>query len=487
MDENNKGDDIMHKVTLIPGDGVGPEVIGATQKIIEEAGVQIDWETCEAGATVFKKGLKTGIPQELISSLTSTKIALKGPLETPVGYGEKSANVTLRQLFETYGNIRPVYSIPGIKTPYSNVDLVIVRENIEDLYAGIEYMQTPLVAEGLKIISHKGCEQIVRLAFEFARSEGRKHVHCATKANILKLTEGMLKRVFEDISKDYPDIKAEHIMVDNCAHQLVKNPQQFDVIVMSNMNGDILSDLSSALVGGLGFAPSINIGNKVAIFEAVHGSAPKYAGQNMINPTAAILSGILMLRYLKEFDAASLIEQAIFVTLKEDKIFTQDVAQGGISSTTTAYTEAIIRNFGKKFPLKSRNYKSLHRHVYREDDHTYDQEIKGVDIFLYTKNTPEVVGRAIELILMDASLPLTLKLISSGGIKVYPSMKIKQTALDSLRCRIVYDGEGNGQVSDAMIQKLLQLLTSHSYDWVQIEKLIRINGVDGFTKAQGED
>ena len=478
-----------HRVTLIPGDGVGPEVIGAAQKIIDAAGVKIEWQTCEAGANVFKKGLKTGIPQELIDSLKSTKVAFKGPLETPVGYGEKSANVTLRQLFETYGNIRPVHSIPGVKTPYSgiDIDLVIVRENIEDLYAGIEYMQTPTIAQGLKIISRKGCEKITRLAFEFARSEGRKHVHCATKANILKLTEGMLKRVFEEVSKEYPDIKAEHIMVDNCAHQLVKNPSQFDVIVMTNMNGDILSDLSSALVGGLGFAPSANIGNNVAIFEAVHGSAPKYAGQNVINPTAALLSGVLMLRHLKEFSAASLIEQALFVTLGEDKIFTQDVRQEGVAHTTTAYTKAIIRNLGRSTSQwTSRSYKPLHILPHKEKHLSHFQEIMGVDIFIHTDDTPEVLGGALEHIFVTVPLPLTLKMISSGGTKVYPSLGIKQSFLNSLRCRIVHK-EDLGQVSDEMIQKLMEALMKYSYEWVQMEKLIRIDGVDGYTKAQGED
>ena len=265
-------------VTLIPGDGVGPEITKATCQILEAAGAAIEWEVCEAGSVVFKKGLSTGAPKETIDSIQRNRVALKGPLETPVGYGEKSANVTLRKLFETYGNIRPVKEMPGVITPYlgRGIDLVIVRENIEDLYAGIEHSQTPNVAQCLKLISRQGCEKIARLAFEFAKSENRKKVHCATKANIMKLTEGLLKRTFEEVAKDYPDIESHHIIVDNCAHQLVKKPEQFDVIVMTNMNGDILSDLSSALVGGLGFAPSGNIGDHCAIFEAVHGSAPKY-------------------------------------------------------------------------------------------------------------------------------------------------------------------------------------------------------------------
>ena len=279
-------------VTLIPGDGIGPECVDAARRIIEAAGVGITWEECEAGAEVFKKGLPSGVPPETIESISRTRVALKGPLETPVGFGEKSANVTLRKLFETYANVRPVRELPGVTTPYSGrgIDLVMVRENVEDLYAGIEYMQTPGVAQALKLISEKGSEKIARFAFEYARSEGRTKVACATKANIMKLSEGTLKRVFERVAPDYPELESWHVIVDNCAHQLVKRPEQFDVIVTTNMNGDILSDLSSALIGGLGFAPSANVGNEVAIFEAVHGSAPKYAGKNVINPTAVILS-----------------------------------------------------------------------------------------------------------------------------------------------------------------------------------------------------
>src|SRR5437667_7586602 len=252
-------------VTLIHGDGIGREVVSAAQAIVDASGAPIRWDEHQAGAEVFKQGLPSGVPQDTIDSISSTRVVLKGPLETPIGFGEKSANVTLRKLFETYANIRPAREFPGVPTPYSGrgIDLVVVRENVEDLYAGIEHMQTPGVAQCLKLISRKGCEKIVRLAFEFARAEGRSSVACATKSNIMKLTEGLLKRTFEEIAKDYPDIESSHIIIDNCAHQLVKRPEQFDVIVTTNMNGDIISDLSSALIGGLGFAASANIGNEI--------------------------------------------------------------------------------------------------------------------------------------------------------------------------------------------------------------------------------
>ncbi len=351
-------------VTLIPGDGIGAECVESARKIVEAAGAKVAWEIRHAGERVFKQGIASGVPMETIESVRKTRCVLKGPLGTPIGYGEKSANVTLRKLFETYANIRPVRELPGVPTPYSGrgIDLVVVRENVEDLYAGIEYMQTPGVAECLKLISRKGCEKIVRLAFEFARSEGRKKVACATKSNIMKMTEGYLKRTFEEIAHEYPDIESWHIIVDNCCHQLVKKPEQFDVIVTTNMNGDIMSDLTSALIGGLGFAPSANLGNEVSIFEAVHGSAPKYAGKDVVNPTAVIGAAILMLRHLNEFDAAVKIENALLVTMEEGKAKTGDVVgyDGGKNAATTQYTDEIIKNLGKtSSKFKVRDYKPI--------------------------------------------------------------------------------------------------------------------------------
>jgi len=328
-------------VTFIPGDGIGPEVTGAARRIIEATGAAVAWEDREAGAAVFKQGLPSGVPQNTIDSIQKTKIALKGPLETPIGFGEKSANVTLRKLFETYANIRPVRTLPGVPTPFSNknIDLVVVRENVEDLYAGIEFMQTPGVAEALKLISRKGCEKIVRLGFEFARAEGRKKVHCATKSNIMKLTEGMLKRTFEAVAPEYPEIESTHIIVDNCAHQLVRFPEWFDVIIMTNMNGDILSDLTSGLIGGLGFAPSANLGTDYAIFEAVHGSAPDIAGKGIANPTALLLAAAMMLDHCRLIDQAKRLRQAVSDTLNLDKVRTGDL---GGSASTAEFTKALV-------------------------------------------------------------------------------------------------------------------------------------------------
>src|SRR5688572_3597369 len=353
--------DKKREITVIPGDGIGPEVVAAALKVIEATGINIEADVQQAGASCFEKGIESGVPRETIESIERTKVVLKGPLETPIGYGNKSANVTLRTLFETFGNLRPVRELPGVHTPFTGrkLDIVIVRENVEDLYTGIEYMQTPGVAQALKVISRTGCRKIVELAFEFAVAAGRKRVHCATKANIMKLTEGMLQHVFEEIAPRYPQIEAKHILIDNCAHQLAMRPEQFDVIVTTNMNGDILSDLTSGLTGGLGFAPSANIGNDVSIFEAVHGSAPDIAGKNTANPTALMLSAAMMLRHVGEGKAANDVEQAVLVTL-ESGIRTSDMIGVQNPTSTTDFTQAVISNLGKRSKLSPpREYKKV--------------------------------------------------------------------------------------------------------------------------------
>ena len=476
-----------HNITLIPGDGIGPEVTKAARKIIDATGIKINWEICEAGAEVFKKGQATGVPQETIDSINKNKVALKGPLETPVGFGEKSANVTLRKMFETYGNIRPVREFPGVTTPYSgrNIDLVIVRENVEDLYAGIEHMQTPNVAQCLKLISRKGCEKIVRLGFEFARSQGRKTIHCATKANIMKFSEGMLKRTFEEIAKEYPDIKAEHIIVDNCAHQLVKKPEQFEVIVTTNMNGDILSDLSSALIGGLGFAPGANIGDNVCIFEAVHGSAPKYAGKNTINPMAVILSGVMMLRHLGEFKHALDIEHALFVTCAVDKVLTRDVVGDATAASTTLFTDTIIKNLGKRLDsVVDRPYKALNvdnSNIPVASIKPAERFVEGVDVFI--ENTKPIIefGKAMEQAATAAFMKL--KLVTCRGMKVYP---LTTNSVPDLTDQVTARFAGDGPLDDIQIQKIIAEVSKVA-TWSHIEKLHVFDGKPGYTKAHGEE
>jgi isocitrate dehydrogenase len=477
-------------VTVIPGDGIGPECVDAAVRIIEATGAPVEWEVRHAGASVFKQGIASGVPQDTIESISKTRVVLKGPLETPVGYGEKSANVTLRKLFETFANIRPVRELPGVKTRYSGsgVDLVVVRENVEDLYAGIEHMQTPGVAQCLKLISVKGSEKIVRLAFELARAEGRRSVACATKSNIMKLTEGTLKRTFEAIAPEYPDIEAWHIIIDNCAHQLVKNPAQFDVIVTTNMNGDIISDLTSALIGGLGFAGSANIGNQVAIFEAVHGSAPKYAGKNVINPTAVIMSATMMLRHLGEFEAASAIEHAVLVTL-ESGVLTRDVVGDAAAVSTTAYTDAIIANLGKKSANWTvRDYKPIRLPQVSNQPVSVapkSRRVVGADVFVEWPGDAESLGRRLESV--AESSPLRLKMVSNRGTKVYPSVGAITDCVDHWRCRFVLRDESQtANLSDADLFALLQGIAV-GHRWMHVEKLQEFDDQPGYTKAQGED
>lgn len=476
-------------VTVIPGDGIGPECVDATKRIIAASGAPIEWEEFHAGASVFKQGVASGVPKDTIDSIHRTRCVLKGPLETPIGFGEKSANVTLRKLFETYANIRPARELPGITTPYSGrgIDLVVVRENVEDLYAGIEHMQTPGVAQCLKLISRKGCEKISRLAFEFARSEGRKSVACATKSNIMKLTEGMFKRTFEEVAKEYPEIESYHIIIDNCCHQLVKKPEQFDVIVTTNMNGDIMSDLTSALIGGLGFAPSANIGNEVAIFEAVHGSAPKYAGKNVINPTAVLLSGVMMLRHLGYFAQADAIEHAVLVTLESGKI-TRDIKgdnNGAVS--TTEYTEAVIGNLGKLSAKWSvRDHKQMKLPVVSKNPvfvTPKTRRVIGVDVFMESPLLPEQLGPSVESLLEGSGF--TLKLIANRGTRVYPAGGNITDCNDQYRARC-FATAPDANVTDAQIMDVInRIATKHA--WAHIEKLQEFDGVAAFTKAQGED
>ena len=474
-------------VTVIPGDGIGPECVNAAIDIVNAVGVDIDWEERHAGERIFEAGVASGVPEDTIESINRNRVVLKGPLGTPVGFGEKSANVTLRKLFETYGNIRPVRELPGVTTRYSGsgIDLVVVRENVEDLYAGIEHMQTPGVAQCLKLISRKGCDKIVRLAFEFARSEGRRSVACATKSNIMKLTEGEMKRSFERIAPEYPEIEAWHVIIDNCAHQLVKKPEQFDVIVTTNMNGDIISDLTSALVGGLGFAPSANLGSDVAIFEAVHGSAPKYAGRNVINPSAVVLSAVMMLKYLGEFEAAETVEHAVLSTLQQGTL-TGDVVGYDHGVSTSDYTKAIIGNLGARVDgYAVRRAQPIQIPPALRDPVTVrptTREIVGTDIFVETGWYPQQLGPVLERLAEGSALKL--KMISNRGTKVYPDGNLNIDVVDQYRCRFIR--RADQPVTLAEVRDLIGRVEAE-LPWCHVELLQYFDGQPSFTKAQGED
>jgi isocitrate dehydrogenase (NAD+) len=332
----------MHTVTLIPGDGIGPSIAEITVRVIEAAGVDIRWESVEAGMTAIDR-FKDPLPEHVLESIRRTRVALKGPLTTPVGSGFRSVNVALRKEFDLYSNVRPARSFEGVPSRYRDVDLIIVRENTEEFYAGIEHYIDPSrsAAETIGVVTRTGSERIIRYAYEYARRHGRKKVTTVHKANILKYTGGLFLEVSRTVGGEYQDIKTEDKIIDNMAMQMVINPHQFDVIVTTNLFGDILSDLASGLVGGLGLAPGANIGYNAAIFEAVHGSAPDIAGKNLANPAALILAGVLMLRHLNELAAADRIQEAVAAVLKEGRYVTRDLNPGSPVGTTEMGAEII--------------------------------------------------------------------------------------------------------------------------------------------------
>lgn len=330
----------MRTITLINGDGIGPEISDAVMKIISAAGLEIDWDIQTAGADVAEKE-GTPLPQRVIDTIKKNKIALKAPVTTPIGKGFRSVNVQLRKSLDLYANLRPCKNFEGIKTPFDNVDLVVVRENTEDLYAGIERMVDNDTAESIKIITRKASERIAEFAFKYAVDNERKTVHAVSKANIMKFSDGLFLECCRKIAENYPNIEYKEILVDNLCMQLVQHPEKFDVLVLPNLYGDIVSDLTAGLTGGLGLARGANIGLECAVFEPVHGSAPDIKGQNKANPSALLLSAVEMLKYIGERDRAEKIENALLKTLKEGKVLTADL---GGNATTTEFTAEVIKN-----------------------------------------------------------------------------------------------------------------------------------------------
>ncbi|MEA3346297.1 MAG: isocitrate/isopropylmalate dehydrogenase family protein [Chloroflexota bacterium] len=335
-----------YKVAFIPGDGIGPEVTRAARRVLEATGVEFEWDVQRAGAEMMKER-GTPLPEEVLDSIRANGVALKGPITTALGSGFRSVNVAIRQRLDLYVNLRPLKTIPGVCSRYEDIDLVVVRENTEGLYAGIEHYAVPdEVAESVKLTTRRASERIVRFAFDYARERGRHKVTAVHKANVLKFSDGLFLKVAREMAKRYPDIEFENRIVDNMCMQLVQKPQAYDVLVCPNLYGDIVSDLSAGLVGGLGLAPGANIGDGLAVFEPVHGSAPKYAGKNKVNPTATILSGVLMLRYLNEEEAAERVERAVAEVIAEGQYVTYDLKEDRDDPTavgTQEMAEAIIQ------------------------------------------------------------------------------------------------------------------------------------------------
>jgi isocitrate dehydrogenase (NAD+) len=326
-----------HRVTLIPGDGIGPEVVAAAVRVLGATGVGFDWDTQPAGATAIGEH-GSALPDRTLESIRRNKVALKGPTETPVGTGHRSVNVELRKRLDLYANLRPVKTLPGVKSRYDGVDLVVVRENTEDLYSGLEHVVVPGVVESIKIITEKASTRIARFAFDYARANGRRQVTAVHKANIMKLSDGLFLDCCRAVAREFPEIEYREMIVDNTCMQLVLDPTRFDILLLENLYGDIVSDLCAGFIGGLGMAPGANIGEDTGLFEAVHGSAPDIAGKNLANPIALVLSGAMMLDHLGEQAAAARVREAVHGVLREGKKLTRDL---GGSSGTTEITEAI--------------------------------------------------------------------------------------------------------------------------------------------------
>jgi isocitrate dehydrogenase (NAD+) len=333
---------VKHKITLIPGDGIGPEVTGAAVSVLRAAGFQAEWEPFVVGAEALTK-YGDPLPKDLLESIRRNKCALKGPVITPIGTGFVSSNVRLRKELDLYANLRPIKSLKGVKSRYQDIDLIVVRENTEDLYSGLEHEVVPGVVESLKIITDRASRRIAHFAFEHSRQEGRKKVTAIHKANIMKLSDGLFLNCFREVAKDYPEIAANDLIVDNACMQLVIDPLQFDVLLLENLYGDIVSDLGAGLIGGLGVAPGANIGDEIAVFEAVHGAAPSIAGRGIANPTAMIQTSVLMLKFLGERDIATKIQSALEQVLSEGRVQTGDL---GGQATTSEFTNAVISLLG---------------------------------------------------------------------------------------------------------------------------------------------
>lgn len=467
----------MTEVVLIAGDGIGCEVVAVARRVLEATRVPLTFIDAVAGEQIFATGNATGVPQETIDEICRVKLVLKGPLGTQLTSGGKSANVTLRKMFEMYANIRPIKSWPAVEAHWDDVDLVIVRENIEDLYAGIEHRQSRDVFQSLKVISRPGCDRINKMAFEYAQRTNRAKVACATKANIMKFTEGTMKTSFETLALTYPDIAARHVLVDDCAHQLAKNPHQFDVIVTTNMNGDILSDLAAGLVGGLGLAPSANIGADCAMFEAVHGTAPDIAGLGMANPTAEILAAAMMLEHLGYIPEALAVRNAVAAALRSGAK-TRDL--GGLMSTSE-YADAVIGHLVLPDTVSTPTVPATVRLQPTAEMGTQPCVVEdvGVDVFL------EHDGSIAELVQNSARVAniagLKLVMVENRGTCMFPTRPVSQMELsDVSRCRFMLD------TTDDLDSAICTLLLRLRARWVHIERLRTFDGVPGFSKAQGE-
>ncbi|HEY6899661.1 MAG TPA: NADP-dependent isocitrate dehydrogenase [Puia sp.] len=434
------------KIAVAKGDGIGPEIMDAVLSIFKAGKVPLEYVVVDMGKWVFDKGFSNGMTPEAQQTIEELGILFKGPMETPKGKGVKSVNVTARKTWNTYANKRVFQTLHGVDTVFSKagipIDITIVRENIEDTYGGIEHMLTQDVALSRRFITRPGSLQVIKYAFEMAKKIGARRITCGHKANIMKLTDGLFLECFQEVAKDYPELKADDIIVDDLAMKLVVKPQDFDVVVLTNLQGDIISDLCAGLVGGLGFAPSANIGDHIAIFEAVHGTAPDIAGKNIANPTALLLSGIAMLRHLGLMENAAIIENALLYTL-EQGVHTGDFGDRSTPSlNTTDFAQAIVGNFGKtpnhmskpllpNMPVTPTSFK-LARNEMMVTEETQKEIIVGVDLFIESSEQPEVIARRCQ---RHAGVKFKLINISNRGTQVWPTGSVYTNLVNQYNVR----------------------------------------------------
>jgi isocitrate dehydrogenase len=474
-------------ITVAHGDGIGPEIMNATLRILEAAGAALDIETIEIGEKVYLRGNTTGIEPSSWESLLRTKVFLKAPITTPQGGGFKSLNVTTRKTLGQYANVRPCVSYhPFVDTKHPNMDLVIVRENEEDLYAGIEYQLTPEVTSCIKLISRPGSEKIVRYAFEYARRHNRKKVTVFMKDNIMKMTDGLFHKVFDEIAKEYPDIQNEAWIVDIGAAKMADGPENFDVIVMPNLYGDILSDVAAQIAGSVGLAGSANIGDKCAMFEAIHGSAPRRAGQNLANPSGLLLGAVLMLVHIDQPEVAERVHNAWLRTI-EDGVHTYDIFSEGVSTQkvgTKEFAAAVIARVGQKpNRLKAVSYArrpAAPAAARAAADLSTAMELKGIDVFVYwPSRDPNSLAAAMGKLAGDG---LSLQMIDNRGVKVWPAGRAETFCTDSFRCRFIAEG-GTGM---AKCVGLLARVAEAGIEIAATQALRTFDGQPGFSLAQGQ-
>lgn len=478
-------------ITVAHGDGIGPEIMAAALHILKAAGANLDIETIDIGEKVYLAGNSAGIEPSAWDSLRRTKVFLKAPITTPQGGGYKSLNVTVRKTLGLYANVRPCVSYdPFVETKHPVMDVVIVRENEEDLYAGIEHRQTEQVYQCLKLISRPGSEKIVRYAFEYARRNNRKKVTCFTKDNIMKLTDGLFHKVFDEIAAEYPDLENEHWIVDIGAAKLADTPEAFDVIVMPNLYGDVLSDVAAQIAGSVGLAGSANIGEHVAMFEAIHGSAPRRAGQNLANPSGLLLGAVMMLVHIGETAVAERVHNAWLRTI-EDGVHTYDIYKEGVSSKkvgTKEFAEAVGERVGQTpQTLKAAKYKSADETpspapASATTRPRAKKDLVGVDVFLdWTKGTANDLGDALSKLNGDGT---RLEMMSNRGVKVWPGGHAETFCSDHWRCRFLSDSDG-GVVSHPQIISLLKRFADAGFDFIKTENLYNFDGERGYSLDQG--